>query len=305
MRRVRFFHYLLLPLLLSGCFGFTASDGRPGMYGDWYFLDSLVGKTSEIVVREFGIPDELLFDGQTRHMVYSTRGSGTSQGFITYIPLPVTPTDDDAIKHCLRFELDNDNLVKAYKIKSKSTLAKWILLAPVGGGPVNCRDLFWTKQEQENLVSELIDIPTWLEVEKKKQPWWWNLEYELRRQAEQGNSEAQLNIFEDLSKKRPEVALVWLCRSADSGSQEARVILKNIFEYGGDPWIEKGIVEPDFRLAYVWHELSGVELYSSQAYLNHIASEEGQEAVKMLREWQPGNCERDLGLDGDELIKIN
>ncbi len=175
---------LFLSVLLLGCFGGTIPHDPEGMAGGRAFLNSLVGKPSEVVVREFGIPDELQFDGQSLYMLYTERGSGTSVLTIGWIP--VWGVKDDDVKHCLRIELDNDDLVKAYAIKSKSTGGGWVVFMPVGYGPFICRDLFWTEQEQENLVSESTRKPTWQKEVLQR----------LCKSADQGNQETMYKLGE-------------------------------------------------------------------------------------------------------------
>ncbi len=103
----------------------------------------------------------------------------------------------------------------------------------------------------------------------------------------------QLSLFKDHSGQRPKEALALLCRLASSGNLEARVILGNIFEYGGHIWIEEGIVKSNYNLAYVWYTLS--DKYD-QEDMRHFAEKWQLDAEKVLDDWEPGNCERDLGL---------
>lgn len=130
---------------------------------------------------------------------------------------------------------------------------------------------------------------------------------ELIRQAKHGNANAQLILFKDIHTKKPNEALIWLCRSATLGNREARVILAEIYEHGGNSWIKKGIAERNYKLAYVWYALSRIydqEVLQFFADL-YLTSEERLDAEKMLKEWQPGNCERELGLDGDDVSNLN
>jgi len=121
----------------------------------------------------------------------------------------------------------------------------------------------------------------------------YNEEEELLQKAEHGNTDSQLTLFKNLRGQRPAEALTWLCKSADSGNREARVILGSIFEYGGYTWIKEGIVESNYKLAYVWYTLSSKY---DQEDMKQFAERWQLDAEKVLDEWQPGNCERDLGL---------
>jgi len=127
-------------------------------------------------------------------------------------------------------------------------------------------------------------------------------EDELLQQAEHGSADAQLILFKNLRGERPEESLAWLCKSADSGNLEARFILGEIFEHGGHTWIKDGIVERNYNLAYVWYTLS--TKYDKED-MSHFAERWQLDAEKTLEDWQPNNCENELGLDGDELSNIN
>jgi len=122
---------------------------------------------------------------------------------------------------------------------------------------------------------------------------------ELELEANKGSTDAQLKLFEGLRASNPTEALRWLCYSADLGNQEARKVLAEIYEYGGYVWIKEGIIEPNYKLAYVWQGLSG-QIYPGQQHFyfadRYLTTAELSEAKKMLEDWQPGNCERELGL---------
>jgi len=120
----------------------------------------------------------------------------------------------------------------------------------------------------------------------------------LELEANKGNTDAQLNLFKEIRRQDTNRAFGWLCKSADLGNQEAREILAEIYENGGHPWIKTGIVKRNDKLAYVWYALSGKfdkELLQSFADI-FLTSEQQLEAKTMLEDWQPGNCERELGL---------
>ncbi|MDH3636145.1 MAG: hypothetical protein OES20_15710 [Gammaproteobacteria bacterium] len=320
MRILQILNLLLLIVPLSGCWTLGVSkDAAPGQIGDTDLLDSLIGQKRENVIRELGLPGELLSDGDKQFMMYSARGTGTDMLMIVWIPIPVATASSD-ILHCLRIELDSDNLVKDHRIKSKA-VDMLVLFNDVELNS-NCREVFWSKRELKKLEITRDRTPEWLEVvrqekeiEKQRQ------EQERRqqeeehrqqmeeflRQAKKGNADAQLALFRELHKIQPEVGLTWLCRSADSGNQQARVILANLLAYGRHAWIKQDIVERNYILAYVWHGLSEQYDHEDLQFFadRYLTSEEKLHAEKMLKEWQPGNCERQLGLEGDQLRNIN
>lgn len=119
---------------------------------------------------------------------------------------------------------------------------------------------------------------------------------QLKLDAERGNTESQLALFKNIGEQKPEEALAWLCKSAEAGNREARFVLGNIFENGGYIWIKEGVVETverNYKLAYVWYAFSN---QFDQGEMQNFAERWQLDAEKTLEEWQPGNCEIDLGL---------
>ena len=280
MRITRILKLLLLTGLLSGCWGVHVKGETPESLGSIDLLDSFIGEKSESVVRELGLPRELLSDGEKQFMLYQATSDETTILMVTWVP--VWAFDDiENTAHCLRIELDSDNVVKDYRLESR--VIETLVLTFEVNLTSNCREVFWNEKELEKLQITTSFPSAWGEAIKQKQ-------------AEPGNVDGQLILFKNLSEEQPEEALIWLCKSADSGGQKARIILKTMYEYGGYPWIKEGIVERDFRLAYVWYALSGADLSSRQTYLSYLTSEERLEAEKMLEDWRPGQCEIDLGL---------
>jgi hypothetical protein len=70
------------------------------------------------------------------------------------------------------------------------------------------------------------------------------------------------------------------------------------YEWGGFIWIRKGDIQQNYKLAYVWYALPGIYDEEDLQFFadRHLNSEELSEAKSLLREWQPGQCEKDLGL---------
>ena len=107
-----------------------------------------------------------------------------------------------------------------------------------------------------------------------------------------------MKLFKEKRAIYPKEALRWLCKSADQGNQYASHILGSIYSRGGFRWIDRNFARQDYQLAYMWYSLGdqmdGEMLHSFAG--RHLNSEELSEAKSLLREWQPGQCERDLGL---------
>jgi len=321
MRATQILKLLLLTGLLSGCWFVHIKGEAPGSLGNIDLLQSFIGQESESVIRELGLPREVLSDGEKQFMLYSATSDETSILMVTWAP--VWAFDDiENTAHCLRFELDSDNVVKDYRLESR-VIGTYALTLEFNLTS-NCREVFWNEKELTKL-KKTTDFPsTWIESEKKweeRRKQATNERLELQRKqlelkAEQGDADSQYKMFENLSVRKPQEALAWLCRSADSGNQSARVTLAGLYEGESDydtligkgyKWLKQGFVESNYKLSYVWRVLSG---RFDQAHLEYFAdrfltTEEQLEAEKMLKEWQPGNCERELGLDRDELSNIN
>jgi len=306
MRITQILKLLLLTGLLTGCWTLHIKDETPETLGNIDLLQSFIGQKSESVVRELGLPDELLSDGDKQFMVYSARSSDT--GFLVFIWLPVwAMRDSDNVLHCLRIELDSDNLVKEYLVKSK--VLNRIFLGDVHFYS-NCQEVFWIWKgswKEPIKLQKATDFPsTWKEIEKEKLTEKEVKEAEkiaqelakLELEANKGNSDAQLKLFKEVLSQDTNRALGWLCKSADLGNQEARSIMAKIYQYGGYTWIKKGVVQQDYKLSYLWHALSGLyDQEDLQFFADRLLnSAELSEAKNLLREWTPGQCERDLGL---------
>ena len=120
----------------------------------------------------------------------------------------------------------------------------------------------------------------------------------LELEATKGNTDAQLNLFKEIYSEDPNRALRWLCKSADLGNEEARSIMAKVYEYGGYIWIKKGDIQQNYKLAYVWYALPGIYDEEDLQFFadRHLTTAELSDANNLLREWQPGQCEKDLGL---------
>jgi hypothetical protein len=320
MRIRQILELLLLTGFVSGCWNLGIKGEAPGSLGNIDLLQSFTGQESESVIREFGLPDELLSDGDKQFMVYSAKSADTNLIMVMWIPIPVWAINDkENTIHCLRFELDSDNVVKEYRFKSKvmsTVVYPGIELLSYS----NCQEVFWIWEgnwKEPIKLQKATDFPsTWKEIEKQR-----NLEtyaerekrerrlkqFEVERQqqleklfqqAKQGNADAQLALFKRIRYQNPKESLRWLCKSADLGNEEARFIMAKAYEYGGYIGIRKGGIQQNNKLAYVWHALSGLYDEEDLQFFadRHLTAAELSDANKLLREWQPGQCEKDLGL---------
>jgi len=331
MRLAQILKLLLLTGLLSGCWNLGIKGEAPGSRGNIDLLQSFIGQESESVIREFGLPDELLSDGDKQFMVYSAKSTDTNLIMVLWIPIPVWAINDwENTIHCLRFELDSDYLVKEYRLKSK-VMRKGVYPIELPSY-LNCQEVFWSWRERTKLQM-VTDFPStwnpypsaWKEIIRQE-----GLEGLAKEEAErlaieeaikrknilslrdslgkymatseleqlsiEGNPYAQFKLYTALMESKPTVAYRWLCKSADNGHSQARYTLGQIFEYS-----KQGHVQ-----AYVWYSLSS---YSQSGKFNeeslqsfvdkNLSAEEYQKARIALLEWRPGQCEKSLGLDSD------
>ena len=128
----------------------------PEQLGHNDLLNSLVGQKSENVIRELGLPDQLLTDGSSHYMMYSAVSSGTQVGVVLVLPVYVGEVNDASL-HCLRFKVDQNFYVNEYK-----TTSTW---SWHGHSPdIDCRKGFWTIEERRNLKIETFSNE-WREIE--------------------------------------------------------------------------------------------------------------------------------------------
>jgi len=313
MRITQILKLFLLTGFLSGCWGLTIKDDAPGSLGNIDLLQSFIGQESESVVRELGLPDELLSDGDKQFMVYSAKSTDTSLVMVIWIPVWAINDFENTI-HCLRFKLDSDNVVKEYRLKSKVMQSG---VYPIDfPSYLNCQEVFWSWKERKKL-QVATDFPsTWEEIEKLKNPERYaekekrerrlkqaeeerqQQQEELFQRAKQGNADAQLALFKSIRYQNPKEALRWLCKSADQGNLDARHILGSIYSRSGFPWIDPNFIRRDYLLAYMWYSLGGQmdgEMLHSFAD-RHLSDAELSEAKILLQEWTPGQCAKNLGL---------
>jgi hypothetical protein len=331
MRIVQILKLLLLTGFLSGCWTASIKDEAPGSLGNIDLLQSFIGQKSESVIRELVLPNELLSDGDKLFMVYSAKSSGTEILMVIWAPVWAF-NDMENTLHCLRFELDADNVIKEYRLKSRvmHTLILTEGIDLISG----CQEVFWSKKERTKLQIAT-DFPStwnpypsaWEEVIRKagvqglakEEAKKLAIEEAIKRKNivslrdslgkhmttselehlttyHEENPYAQYKLYTNLKETEPTIAYRWLCASADNGHPQARYTLGQIFEYS-----KQGHVQ-----AYVWYSLSS---YSQSGKFNqeslqsfvdkNLSAAEYQKARIALLEWRPGQCEKSLGLDSD------
>jgi TPR repeat protein len=113
----------------------------------------------------------------------------------------------------------------------------------------------------------------------------------LRRRAQADDAEAQLQLY--YLERRQRSSLKWLCRAADQGQRHAQNEIASLYWKG-----DKDIAQ-DLLRAYVWYSIAvrnGYEEYrwKMEKVAESLTPEQTARAKEMRKDWQPGQCERDL-----------
>lgn len=112
----------------------------------------------------------------------------------------------------------------------------------------------------------------------------------LRKQAEIGDPQAQLQLYWEPDE--PD-RLVCLYRSADQGDANAQYRLGLLYRYGSEG------LRQTYTWSYVWYQLAQSNgLWSANreigALTKLMSSTQLLEAERLLKQWQPGQCAREL-----------
>jgi hypothetical protein len=262
--------YFFLAFLLSGCWATTIPHQVPDSFADPYIISSLIGEPTERVIEQLGLPNLELMDENQKYMIYHTLGDGTDVMFLIWIPIPIPDFGDrknDSTLHCLRFEIDSNNLVVGFKLKSGGR-KKWF---STESHNQNCLEFFWSKKEIRNFQS--LSAPL------------------LEQYAEYpGLASDQLELFNLFVANNPRKALRWRCKAADQGNADAEFHTGFTFEHGH--W---GI-QPNLIQAYVWHSRSSRyrDEWLPSFVDRYLNSEQLARAKQALIDWKPGQCEKFL-----------
>ena len=114
---------------------------------------------------------------------------------------------------------------------------------------------------------------------------------EREKSANEGDPEAQLQLY--YSEADSPEGLKWLCRSADQGHPHAQTEVASLYLKG------RREINRDVTRAYLWYSLAvrnGNEEYRWRLVevAESMTPEQTAKAAEMLRDWRPGQCEREL-----------
>ena len=263
--------------------------------------------------RLLGIPWVVLHSDQQTYYVYRESGDLRRVAGVVlivppyFVPFFTTKEEGDAI-HCLALVFDKTGLLQGYKTASGNESALLGMLTPLGGveGPTigkeqtSCLRALWNAGElqafehispSEEMISQGIELklPHYSAGETHIAGLTQN---ELLIKASRGDAEAQLQLYWEPTQPR---RLTWLCRAADQGHPDAQYRLGVLYRYGSEE------VQKDTKLAYMWFRLAELNKHDTatndaQTTLEELTAGQALEAELQLKQWQPGQCERDLGI---------
>lgn len=145
MMSCRLFTYMLISAFISGCFVAPISRNDVESKNNKTLVKTLIGESQESIIATLGLPEKILADGERRFMFYSDRSRSKGVPFLFFLPLPMV-IDAGEVLHCFRLELDSNNLVKDYDIKSTTRSAQ-----------KGCLNQFWN--ERKSLTLKELPLP--------------------------------------------------------------------------------------------------------------------------------------------------
>ena len=122
MRLYRLVSCIIISTFISGCaYGFypisvSRDDHKSETRKD--LADSLIGESQESVVEKIGRPNQILVDGKQQYMIYEHHSSAYMLVMFLYLPVAIQETHETDTLHCLKIDLDANNLVADYQFKS-------------------------------------------------------------------------------------------------------------------------------------------------------------------------------------------
>ncbi|MGI9319149.1 MAG: hypothetical protein ACR2QW_17620 [bacterium] len=184
------------------------------------------------------------------------------------------------------FEWDGKYEYSAYAL-DPVTYSESKLHLPANTKEMSYSQIMPTEATEYNVKIKIGNVPEDYDKIKARLELYSNVEL-TSSLAAQLDPNAQYNTYSWLIESDPSIAYSWLCKSADNGHLMARYTLGQTFEYN----------KQDHVQAYVWYSLSGTfDEGELQSFVDKkLSTEEYSNAKKILEEWQPGQCEQELGL---------
>lgn len=202
---------VLVPLLLSGCWGIRLEADTPRNYTETEkIIESYYGATQEEILREFGTPDWTEKTFGSTYYIYQWKSSDKEIVFFV-IPIPVAGGRTAVDTYCLLLEFDE----KIKLINHESVTERDSSVHP-----------WWDLDSFEDDCMDVFSRYIW---QLEKLGGWYS-------SAESGEVDAQIRIGDIYSiglysvEQNLPCAYVWYSHAQANGSTEASDRLKNVAE---------------------------------------------------------------------------
>jgi hypothetical protein len=295
MSRLLLFGLALLPFL-AGCIPLPVGSKHPYGMIDQSSLDAMIGEDKKSILLSFGRPDVVFSNEKSSYLIYGAYGTEHQALLLVWVPV-AGQSDPEGTLYCVLLEFDEENIFRRYKINTHSRI--WSSKTTAS----DCALSFLNPEEYENM-----DL--------------------LRKKAIQGEPKAQWQLYKNLPIKEN---IIWLCYAADQGLTSARNELGMLYYYGTNEYrkitkhyirehrkFAKIDVQADLPRSCMWFHLAGqvrinmlsdthesesestinedpeILGVSMQRYCAAMSQEQQSISIKLLEEWKPGKCEKDL-----------
>lgn len=292
MDRILLFGLVILPFL-TGCIPIPVGSKQPPGLVSQQTLDSLIGEDRTTILTSLGRPNDVLVSGKSSYFIYGGHGDEYQVLLLIWVPVAAQNYETDKL-FCVLLEFDEENVFRRYSIERHSKF--WSSEENVS----DCASTFFSPEELESFKLSNAEVDYLIKLQ-------------LLEMARQGGSHAQWELYQ---KYPTDESIVWLCRSADQGNISARNEIGQLYLYGSDQYRKfKNIyIEPDLPRSCMWFHLAGkakiteprkaLELPNDSAHYESVevkrtakamTKNEIAKAKKLILDWEPGQCERDLG----------
>jgi hypothetical protein len=162
MRFYRLVNCIILSVCMSGCahplvypVSFSRDDHKTETRKD--LAESLIGESQKSVIEKIGLPNQLLTDRDQKYMIYEHQSTANEKLMLFFIlPAGYLESDDNDTLHCLKIDLDANNLVVDYQFKSTAYFERYVFF--------KCPREYWKEEEWQSIeelpVSSLFQQPS-------------------------------------------------------------------------------------------------------------------------------------------------
>ena len=208
-------------ILIAGCSAITMPGKPTGMMADTDMLNSLLSQDRQVVYKKIGLPVEEYMLNGTHYLLYATKSDAVTVGLILYVPV-FASKEEKTVIHCLRLNIDADNIVKEYEIKSAGQEEFMFTVTYP-----SCKSLFW----EDNELQSLQRVPVLRHVDNPS-------DYLSRLSLGDVGAITDPKLQYELYMLGVDDKLEWLCKSAIQNHPPALREIGDIFYYG---WYSKAV----------------------------------------------------------------